>query len=177
MTTARLGLGATAIGVLLFFIGLYGIVGPSWSLVASAIGVVTIVAGLITLLIVALRLPRSRPHPLVIGIGLLGIAMYAYVHPFAGGAIGWWFWASTPYVLCIIVSCFASLRSASVSGAIIALVCDAFTHYTVATSKSSTAALAYIFAPLWSAFVLAPIAVFVTWLVLWRKRSRHADAP
>ncbi len=176
MTAARLGVLCTAIGVLLFFVGLYGVGGPEWSLYLNAIGIVAALVGLVALFSSALARPRSRPHPAVIAISLLGIAMYAYVHPFTDMAIGWWLWASTPYVLCIIVSCFSSTHSAAIAGAVIALMFEAFIHYTVATSKSSTAAITYIFSPLWNALVFAPIAILVAWFVLRRKRGGVPDA-
>lgn len=177
MTAARLGLVSAAIGVLLFFVGLYGVGGPESSLYLSALGIVAALVGLVALFRSALVGPRLRPHPAVIDISLLSIAIYAYVHPFTDMAIGWWLWASTLYVLCIIVSCFSSTHTAAIAGAVIALVFDAFIHYTVATSTSSTAAITYIFSPLWNALVFAPIGILVAWFVLRRKRGGVQHAP
>lgn len=177
MIAARVGLAAFGIGVLLFFVGLYGAAAGQWSLYVSAFGVLAVLIGVIALFISARAQPRSWPHPAVIVVSIIAIAMYAYVHPFTDMAFGWWLWASIPYLFCLVVSCFATTRSAAVAGAVAVLLFDAYTHYAVATSRSSTAAIAYIYSPLWNALVFAPLAMFLAWLVLWRRRGQVQDAP
>jgi hypothetical protein len=91
--------------------------------------------------------------------------------------VGWWLWASTPYLFCLVISCFSVTRGAAIAGALVALLFDGYTHYSVAMSKSSTAAIAYIYSPLWNTLVFAPAAILVAWLVLRRTRSHVHDAP
>jgi hypothetical protein len=176
MTAGRVGVAACAIGVVLFFAGLYGAAGQ-WSLYVSAVGALVLLLGVIALFIAARARPYSWPHPAVIVVSLLAIALYAYVHPFTDMLAGWWLWASIPYVFCIVVSCSSATRLPAVAGAVVALVFDAYTHYIVAISKSSTAAIAYVYSPLWNTLVFAPTAILIAWLVLRRRRSDVHDAP
>jgi hypothetical protein len=75
-------------------------------------------------------------------------------------------------LFCLVISCFAVTHGAAIAGALVALLFDGYTHYSVAMSKSSTAAIAYIYSPLWNTLVFAPAAILVAWLV--RRRTRNA---
>jgi len=45
------------------------------------------------------------------------------------------------------------------------LAFDVFVH-SVSTSRSSTAAIAYVYSPLWNTLVFAPVALLLAWLVV-----------
>ena len=87
--------------------------------------------------------------------------------------MGFLLWASVPYLFCIFASCFAPTRVAAITAVIVVLAFDIFVHYSVSTSKSSTAAIAYIYSPVWNTLVFAPIALLLTWLVVRRRASEQ----
>jgi hypothetical protein len=160
------------VGIILFFLGLYGIAKES-SLYVSAAGGILLLIGLITLILAARGMPYSWPHPAVLVVSLAGIALYAYLNGFNDLFLGWLLWASVPYLFCIGVSCFAATRVAAIAAAVVALGFDVFVHYLVWTSKSSTAAIAYIYSPLWNTMVFVPITLFIAWLVVGRRASEQ----
>ena len=170
MSLIRAALATCFAGVILFFGGLYGLAKES-SVYLSAAGAIVLLIGLITLVVAARAMTVSWPHPVVIAGSILGVALFAYVSGF--GAIGFLLWASVPYLFCILASCFAPTRVAAITAVVVVLAFDVFVHYSVSTSKSSTAAIAYIYSPLWNTLVFAPIALFLTWLVVRRRASEQ----
>jgi len=91
-------------------------------------------------------------------------------------SIGWFLWSMLPYGVCLLFLLRSRSGVPGATGAGVALVWDAITHYEVFVHPtSSTAALALIFVPLWSALLFSPIAMLIAWLVV-RKRPRVSAA-
>lgn len=168
MTLGRVALVACAIGIALFLAGLYGPANDS-SLYVSGAGCVLLLIGLGALVFAMRKATLLLPHAAVVAVSLLGIGLNAYVN---GGATGFLLWASVPYLLCIVASCLAPTRVPAIAATVVVLTFDAFVHYSVATSRSSTAAIAFIYGPLWNTLVLAPVALLVGSAVArWRARA------
>lgn len=175
---ARTGLSVYVVGVVLFFIGLYG-VARELSPYVSVLGISVLLLGIVLLVRAAWGMGRTWPNPVAVLAALLGIAFHLYIDPFRRTgtlSLGMLIWSSTPYVLCVVVSCFAATRAPVIAGAAIALLFDLYTHYGVTTSKGSTAALAYLFAPLWNLLVFSPFATFVAWWLRSRRRGHVHNA-
>jgi len=162
---------------LLFFAGLYGYDGVSGALMIGAFGALVSLLSTIALVASAHAGFRLWPHPVVVVVSVLGVGLYAYVHAFTEIAVGWWLWAAAPYIACLGASCFVATHRAAIAGAATAIIFDAYVHYSVWTSKSSTAVLAYIYGPLWNTLVFVPIAILVAWLVLRQRRAHVHGAP
>ena len=158
------------VGIILFFGGLYGLAKES-SLYLSAAGGIVLLIGLVTLVVAARGTTFSWPHPTVIAATVLGVALFAYVSGLS--AIGFLLWASVPYLFCTLASCFSPTRVPAITAVTIVLAFDAFVHINVWTSKSSTAAIAYIYSPIWSTLVFAPVALLIAWLVVRRRASEQ----
>lgn len=171
MNLGRAAVATCFAGVILFFAGLYGLAKES-SLYVSAAGAVVLLIGLVTLVVAARATTFSWPHPAVIAVSILGVALFSYVSGFS--AIGFLLWASVPYLFCILASCYAPTRVAAIAAAVVVLAFDVFVHYSVRTSKSSTAAIAYIYSPVWNTLVFAPITLLLAWLVV-RRRAREQN--
>lgn len=170
MNLGRAGVATCFAGVLLFFGGLYGLARES-SLYVSAAGGGVLLVGLVMLVVAARGTTFSWPHPAVVAVSVLGVALFAYVNGF--GATGFLLWASVPYLFCILASCFAPMRVAAIAAVVVVIAFDAFVHYSVLTSKSSTAAIAYVYSPLWNTLVFAPIALLVASSVVRRRASEQ----
>jgi len=168
MNLGRVALVTCAIGIVLFFAGLYGLANDA-SLYVSGTGCVLLIVGLGALVFAARKATLSLPHLAVVAVSLVGIGLHAYVN---GGATGFVLWTSVPYLFCLIASCLAPTHVPAIAAAVVVLAFDVFVHYTVAASKSSTAAIAYVYSPLWNTLVLAPIALLVGSAVSrWRARA------
>ena len=88
-------------------------------------------------------------------------------------AIGVLAWSMTPYALCLIVAHLSINRTPANVGASVALLFDLAMHREISVSTSSTAALGYLFMPLWNLILLAPLSIFfVHWIV---KKSRSNE--
>lgn len=109
---------------------------------------------------------RVRPPVALVAPVVAGVALHAWhaigaLTPFALGVFAW---SLVPYALCVMAGTVPALRRAAVVAAIVVLAIDAWVHYTVFVAPtSSTAALALLFAPLWSTLVFAPAALLATW--------------
>jgi len=168
MNLGRVALVTCAIGIVLFFAGLYGLANDA-SLYVSGAGCVLLLVGIGALVFAARKATLSLPHLAVVAVSLLGIGLHAYVN---GGATGFLLWTSVPYLFCLVASCLAPTHVPAIAAAVVVLAFDVFVHYSVATSKSSTAAIAYVYSPLWNTLVLAPIALLVASAVVrWRARA------
>ena len=168
MSLGRVALVTCAIGIVLFFAGLYGLANDS-SLYVSGAGCLLLLIGLGALAFAMRKTTLSLPHGAVVAVSLLGIGLHAY---FNGGATGFLLWTSVPYLFCLVASCLAPTHVPAIAAAVVVLAFDVFVHYSVATSKSSTAAIAYVYSPLWNTLVLAPIALLVASAVVrWRARA------
>jgi hypothetical protein len=136
--------------------------------------------GLFTFLLTLRGATVSRPHLLVIVVAILAVALHVYENAFERTgefSVGWFLWGLTPYGLCLVVSAFSGTRTAAIAGALIALLFDLVVHYDVFMNpKDFAAALVLIFRPLWNTLVIAPVAIFLAWLLL-RRRSRLGHDP
>ena len=177
MTRRQYGLAASVAGVAAFFAGIYGLMGEL-SIFVSGAGVLMLLIGLVIVLLTTKRETLSTPDPVVIVVAAVGIALHLYENLFkipGNFSFGWLLWPLTPYALCLIVSSFPATRVAAVAGVVVALLFDLVAHYDVFVNpKSSTAALALVFVPLWNTLVFSPGAIFVAWLFL-RRRGRQAQ--
>jgi hypothetical protein len=90
--------------------------------------------------------------------------------------IGFMIWSLTPYVLCLIIASISVSPIPACVGASAALIFDGVMHFDVITSKSSTAALGYIFMPLWNLVLVTPFTMLMAWLAV-KARAADADAP
>ena len=157
-----------ACGAAVFLIALYGLFGSASPTLAFA-GLCAFVVGLILLIFSQRHVALSRPSIATLILILLGVALHTYeqTQSLASFSVGWLLWALVPYFLCLAASVMRITRTASIAGAAVVLLFDIWVHYEVfGSSTSSTAALALIFAPLWSTLVFAPAAMFITWLVV-----------
>ncbi|HEX6831893.1 MAG TPA: hypothetical protein VF132_00050 [Rudaea sp.] len=90
----------------------------------------------------------------------------------------WFLWSMFPYSVCLLIllSCDSALPAAF--GTAAALIFDFFGYHTVFVApKASTSAIAFLFLPLWSAFVITPVVMFVVWLAVrwYTRRTRTAE--
>lgn len=85
-------------------------------------------------------------------------------------------WSLTPYIVCLLVAWLSVSSVPACVGASLALPFDAAMHVTVFTSHSSTRGLGLFFMPLWNLVLIAPLAMFLTWLAM-RQRNNPTDAP
>lgn len=168
-----LAIAALTIGALLFMLGLYGLLGASSELL-SLIGVLLVLSGAGTLLVTQRPLAFKRPHAGVLAVVAVAILLHAFEcfgRP-NDAAFAFFFWGSTPYVLCLLISSLGTLRAAPVVGGALALVVDVLVHFEVFVAPpSSTAALLLIFAPLWNNLVIVPVGTIVAWFFV-RRRAR-----
>jgi hypothetical protein len=180
MTRANKAFAGVVSGVLLMVVGIYGWFGEN-SILLSGVGLVVSLLAVGVLLTTQSRAMLTSPHPLVYLIVALALALHLYENlakssgPFS---FGWLVWALVPYGLALVLSCFATTRTAVVAGAAIALVIDAWTHYEVFIEpKGSTAALALIWMPLWNTIIVVPLATFVARLVMRHRQPVAPNAP
>jgi len=172
MTRCNLGLTMIATGVVFSVLGIYGVVGQ-FSILFAGVGILVLVIGT-SLFIFALRpIILSRPHPYVMIITAVAVALHAYENIFESSgrfSVGSLFWSLTPYALCLVISAFPTTKTATVTGAVVALAFDSLVHYEVFVNpKNSTAALDLLFMPLWNCIIFAPLATYVAWLVVRRR--------
>jgi hypothetical protein len=85
----------------------------------------------------------------------------------------WFLWSMFPYSVSLLVLLSSKSAIPALFGTGAMLTMDARAYYTVFVApKSSTAALELIVIPLINAFVIAPIVIFVVWLIV-RLIARH----
>lgn len=161
--------------IVCFLLALYGVAFEPGSWVPIAAGLGIPVLGFAGLVFLALTARFSRPGmATLIPIGL-GVALHVYetlLNEFSMGSIGFLVWALIPYSVCLFGSALSATRIPSAAAAIVVLLLDLFIHYDVfVRPTSSTAALALLFAPLLSTFVIVPVVMLVTWLILWIKSA------
>ena len=165
---------AAVFGVVLFFVSLYGGFGGASPMLALA-GFGTFVVALVAALWQVRLKALVAPHPVVVAGAALGALLHAYEQyaRSSSASFGGFLWSLLPYCVCLAASVFPTTRVPAIGGMLAALVVDGVVHYEVFVHPSgSTAALALLFAPLWSALVFSPLAMLGTWLVLTLHR-RH----
>jgi hypothetical protein len=109
-----------------------------------------------------------------------GLHVYQFVAIFEGmsplAVLAFWIWSLTPYIACLLVAWVSVSSVPACVGAFLTLCFDIAMHASVVTSTSSTRGLGFMFMPLWNLLLIAPLAMFLTWLVV-RKRNASTDAP
>jgi len=177
MIRPRTALFVLAVGVLLFMLALYGHA-EHHSPLAAALGLGLLLLGIALALLSLRGTTLVRPHPLVLLGAALGAALHGYEQASRSDALalGWLLWALVPYALGVAVSAIPALRVPAIAGVAVVLLFDLYVHYAVFVKPtSSTAALALIFAPIWSTLMFGPVAMLLAWLVV-RRRSREVAA-
>jgi hypothetical protein len=179
MTRSAISLAAVGLGVLLFVAGIYGWVGDDSIFLAGAALVISLM-GVVGLLSTQSRTQLRRPHAAVYVLLIVAAAFHVFQNlrmMSVNFAFGWFLWALLPYGLVLALSFFEGTRRAVTAGAVLALAFDAWSLYEVARSTSSTAALAFVWIPLWNTMIVVPMATFLTWLVMRRRQTVLTNAP
>jgi hypothetical protein len=124
----------------------------------------------------------SRTVPTFVAMALFAtaIALHAYESFYLADspAPGFFAWSLLPYLVCLAFYRPSKSLAPVIVGASVALAVDALVHYDVFIHPTrSTAALALLFVPLWSAFVFVPVSAFIAWLVVRRPNAARENAP
>jgi len=179
MTRATKSFSAVVCGALLIIAGLFG-----WfsevSFAFAGFGLLVLLVGAGGLLSTQSRAQLRAPHPAIYGLLTLAIAFHVFQNltmMSAQFAFGWFLWALLPYGLVLVLSCFEGTRLPAMAGAALALAADAWNYYEVARSTSSTAAINFIWIPIWNTIIVVPMATFLAWLFLRRRHQVSANAP
>ena len=180
----RIGIVITAIGIVLFLLGLYGVgglaSGPTLSMTASVVGCGLLIAGLGVSAWHLRHADIGGPHRIAVLLGATAVLLHGYEHlfladEFSAGSLAW---VMTPYILFLLISCIVNMRVPAVAAIAVVLFVDLTVHYDVFIApKSSTAALAVLFVPLWNMLVFAPVALLLAWTVQRARGRRLANVP
>lgn len=126
----------------LLFLGLYGAIGEL-SLLLSGADLLILLVGIAVLLFASRPTKFISPHPYVLLVTVLAIALHVYEQfgkSSGGPSLGWLLWAMTPYALCLVVSSFPRTRAAAVAGSVVALAFDSLLHYDVFVNPTGSTA-------------------------------------
>ena len=119
-----------------------------------------------------MTLSTSRIH--AVAVIALAAALHAY-EQLAKSSVpspGFFLWAMVPYAVCFLVLIRSRSGIPAALGVTAAFALDLLAHYDVFVNPtSSTAALALVAVPLWSALLIAPAVMAIAWLAV-RRRSR-----
>ena len=179
MTRTAKSLAGIGLGVLLIVAGLFGWLGEA-SIPLAGTGLLVALLGAGALVSTLSRAQLKLPHPAVYGLLALAIAFHVYQNLTMMSAdfwYGWFLWALLPYGLVLVLSFFKGTRLPVIAGAMLALMADVWNYYEVARSTSSTAALNFIWAPIWHTLIVVPVGTFCAWLVLRRRQRLSPNAP
>lgn len=163
----RIVLIIIACGVSVFLGALYGIFGSA-SPILGMVGLGILVLGLVELLVSLRGSSSFRPNLATVVLVVFGIALHVYEQTLGSApfSLGWLLWALVPYALCLFASSVPATRIPSIVGTTVVLLFDLLVYYDVFVNPtSSTAGLAFIFAPIWSSLVFAPVATLAAWLI------------
>jgi len=121
-------------------------------------------------------LPRGI-GPALLCVCVAALALHVYIGLFdwtlSAFSLAIIAWSIVPYVVCVVVSRATGREAFGIVPAFLALVLDAYTFIVVRfASHSSTAALAYLWIPLWNLVLVLPLGVASVFL--WIK-LRHAS--
>ncbi|MBK9956246.1 MAG: hypothetical protein IPP18_14250 [Rhodocyclaceae bacterium] len=177
--SSRTPFAVAGCAVPLLFVSLYGGFGE-WSFAVAALSLVALLCLVVWCVLKLRRTAAVAPHWLVMAGLALGVVLHTYEQTLssAGASGAWLLWALVPYVVCTAASVVPVTRLPVISGVLAALAIDLLVHYQVFVSPgSSTAALALIFAPLWSSLLVVPVAILVSWLVIRARRAHLRHAP
>jgi sulfite exporter TauE/SafE len=163
----NIALGAIASGVAMLVLGVYGVAVSDFSILLAYVGLLALAIGLGFLIAASRPFRFASPHPLAIIVSALALALHAYenIYDSSRPQFFWLAWSLVPYLLCLALSAFAATRVPVIAGAILALAFDLWTYYSVITSQSSTAVLAFLWGPIWNTIIVVPLATFVAWLI------------
>ena len=179
VTRATKSLSAVACGVLFIVAGLFGWAGEA-SIILAGVGLLILPLGAAALLSTQSRAQLRTPHPAVYGVLASAIAFHVFQNVTMMSAEfehRWFLWALLPYGLVLVLACFEGTRLCVLAGAGVALAADACNYFAVAHSTSSTAAIAFIWIPLWNTIIVVPLATFIAWLISRQYHRRSASAP
>jgi hypothetical protein len=118
------------------------------------------------------RMKSTRSRLFAIAVIAIAAALHAYEQPAKSSApgFGWFLWSMVPYGVCLLVLLRAKSGIPGALGVSTAFALDLVAHYDVFVHpKGSTAALALLFVPLWSALIIAPVVMFAAWLAVRRR--------
>ena len=178
MITRNKALIIIAIGILLFFSSVYGLVFGYIDLL-PVLGIILIVFGAALLLLASKPIRFCIPHISVMAISVVGIGLQVYVWGFKSHVrppIGILLWAMMPYALCILLSVFSSIRKPVIAGTAAALFFDLWVYYQIFIDpQSSTAVLLLAYIPLWNTLILIPFITFLAWLIAKSKCPKMAS--
>jgi hypothetical protein len=122
-----------------------------------------------------MKFPTSKVYASAIVAVAAALHAYEQLSKSSDPSAGWFLWAMVPYAVCAFVILISRSGIPGAIGVSIALAFDLIAHYDVFVNpKGSTAALALIFVPLWSALVFAPVAMLLAWLTI-RRRFQGGD--
>jgi hypothetical protein len=113
------------------------------------------------------RISRFAIYTLIVIAAAVALHAYEQTAKSADPSPIFFLWSMFPYsvVLLILLSCDSALPAAFGATAAFALDCMMY-HDVFIAPKSSTAALGLLAMPLWSAFVVLPIVIFIVWLIV-----------
>ena len=181
MSTLRIALILMPVGVVLFVIGAFGAgADVTVAMALSAIGAALLLVAFVLFLWNPRYATFRRPPKVVILPALIAGALHGYEHFYldSGDAgIGWLMWPMLGYAILIFVGCIPLLSVPAGAAMAVLLAIDLLVHYDVFIApKSSTAALALMFVPLWNILVFGPAAFLIAWLAQ-RSRQRKRNEP
>lgn len=181
MVIRNLALTIIAAGIVAFVTGIYGVIGPDFSVLLAGLGLLALLCGTGLLLATMRPWRLSAPHPCVVALTLIATVLHLYEHVYKSSSdpsFGFLLWSMVPYGLCLALSAFRSTKAPVVAGAALTLAFDLWGHYAVFVNpQGSTAALALLFIPLWSTIIVVPLATFIAWSIAQKRRSPQGDAP
>jgi hypothetical protein len=117
-----------------------------------------------------MTLSTSRIY--AVAVIALAVALHAYEQLAKSSApsFGFFLWAMVPCAVCFLVLIRSQSGIPAALGVSVAFALDLLAHYDVFVSPtSSTAALALVAVPLWSALLFAPAVMLIAWLAVRRQ--------
>ena len=126
-----------------------------------------------------MRISRTAIGTLVLMAFAVALHAYEQLAKSTDPSPIWFLWSMFPYSVCLLVLLSSKSAIPALFGTGAALAMDVHAYYAVfIVPKSSTAALTLIIVPLISAFIVAPIVMFVVWLVvrIVARRTRIAES-
>jgi hypothetical protein len=122
-----------------------------------------------------MTLTRSRIYALAVIVLAFALHAYEQLAKSSEPSIGFFLWSLVPYAVCSLVLVIARSGFPAALGVSVALLLDLIAHYAVFVNpQSSTAALALVAIPLWSALLFSPAVMLVGWLAV-RRRSQGGN--
>lgn len=106
----------------------------------------------------------------------LGFALQTYVTFFEASKLhlGFWLWGLSPYFVGGVLLFLLRQPQATVGALAIPVVMDTVNFYSVFLSpQGSTAALGYIFVPLWNLVVFVPLGGLIGWWIGKRRATKE----